>query len=305
MASSFHLFRQRSLCQFALLLSFCLRPGLALAQREVGNGGDLVRSSFISFGSRIVSFLIIDERGRLIGDQSALGVTSLMQTLTVDRIRVIETDDPTLFRDNSGTPLDARTINGIIYLKQDAWLRHFERPFEPFQLIFHEMLLSAGYDDRDAVISRKISGYEMEIKYIEERRLLPRDHITSDDQPWEDIATCEGGRFRLQWFVTSGPYAARYYRVISDDERLIENLVRRGGLVDYFIDGKRRFNSGLSEGSYRYVTGPHESTLLLELRPVEPASYAVSVAQVFRALDGGEAVRPLAAVEVAGCRKAE
>lgn len=132
----------------------------SLAWREVGNGGDYVRSQFLRVGELITNFLRETQEGQSITQDFQLDIEQLFYTLDITKIRVVELE----LLDNSSSIVDAIGTPGMILLNHDKWLEHFSLDRDIYHLVFHEMLRSAAVNDDNYLISKRIFPFPRERK---------------------------------------------------------------------------------------------------------------------------------------------
>jgi hypothetical protein len=148
-----------------LLVLICFNSILAFsiqsfAWREVGNGGDYVRSQFLRVGEVVIKYLGETQEGQGLVSGFALDVAALSQTLDIAKIKVVEID----LVDNTSSIVDAIGVPGLILLNHDKWLNHFSLDREVYHLVFHEMLRSASVNDDNFVISKFIMPFPLNRK---------------------------------------------------------------------------------------------------------------------------------------------
>lgn len=272
----------------------------AASDREVGNGGDAARASFIAEGQNVLLFLGSHDRGQAIAASLGVDLPRLASTLSVERIQVL--DEPQIFVDSNGMRLDAVTTDGIIHLFRPPWERFFIQERAPFVLIFHEMLRSAAYDDDDFKMSSKIVDYRFDIAYIRDLvRDGSADNITIDGyQPWQQRLRCDDGLSHIDRFMTSGPYASSYYRFISTDPELL-SFVRAQNLSRYFIDDQGRVNTTLIAGDHQLVRAPNGSVVGIYIDGNGSQQRRLEFSQQFRALNGETVTHRFGGKTLQGC----
>jgi len=132
----------------------------------VGNGGDHTRSTFIHVGHAIMDYLRATEGGKALAAKWNLDLKKLDETLTIRKISV--GSEP--LTDNGGNDVDALSENGLIKLRNEPWLEHFEKERDIYYLVFHEMLRAAGYNDDDNVISDALRPFPKELRVPTRRK---------------------------------------------------------------------------------------------------------------------------------------
>lgn len=122
------------------------------AWREVGNGGDYVRSQFLRVGEVVVKYLNETTEGQNLAKDYTLDTAALSQTLDIVKIKVVDID----LVDNTSSIVDAIGVPGMILLNHGKWLDHFTLDRDVYHLVFHEMLRSAAVNDDNFIISKAI-----------------------------------------------------------------------------------------------------------------------------------------------------
>lgn len=129
-----------------------------------GNGGGLIQSKIISeIGPKILGQLQNTNWGKNLTQKFHLDLTSLQRTLARERI-LVKSEDEFDFKDpNHQDTDDAVTINGTTIYRYESVLNLITSNINIDSLIFHEMLLSSGYDDSALVICREYKKISSEI----------------------------------------------------------------------------------------------------------------------------------------------
>jgi hypothetical protein len=120
-----------------------------------GNGGDHVRGTYIKMGRAIVGYLTQTKQGSELAAEKGLDLAKLEDTLTIDKIAVAEGE----LKDNGGSDVDATGVPGLVTLRKEIWVEHFEKERDVYYLVFHEMLRSAGYNDDNYVYSQPLNPF--------------------------------------------------------------------------------------------------------------------------------------------------
>lgn len=129
--------------------------------REVGNGGDYIRGTFLRIGGNVLKYLEEHPVGQKIVEENSLHLEVLKYQLTTDIISVTSES----LRDNTGSRVDAIGVPGKIQLSDTAWSEHFEYNRDIYYLVFHELLRSAAVDDDDFRLSRQINPFPSAFRF--------------------------------------------------------------------------------------------------------------------------------------------
>jgi hypothetical protein len=129
-----------------------------LAWREVGNGGDYVRSQFLRAGEVVMKYLSETQEGQALVQDQQLDPSVLFATLDVAKIKVVDID----LVDNTSSIVDAIGTPGMILLNHQKWLNHFSLDRDVYHLVFHEMLRSAQVNDDNYVIAKFINPFPLQ-----------------------------------------------------------------------------------------------------------------------------------------------
>ncbi len=171
----FLLKKQRKLTfLFLIQICFFLSPQ-GHAGHFVGNGGDFIRAVYMRLGETILDYLKNTEQGRLITEKSKLDLATLLNTLDILKIKVV---DDTL-RDNAGSIVDAIGEPDKVLLNREAWFNHFEKSRDVYYLIFHEMLRSAGINDDNYVISANLNPFPVSRRV--DTKIVPLINLIKED----------------------------------------------------------------------------------------------------------------------------
>ena len=122
------------------------------AKHGVGNGGDFVRSFFITTGYEVMNYLFQTEEGQAIVSDFNINVYAFQNILST---RVILTSNDPL-TDVFGNQVDAIYSGGHLYLHTEAWERFLTSERNVHVMVFHEMLRATGHYDDDYIISRRL-----------------------------------------------------------------------------------------------------------------------------------------------------
>jgi hypothetical protein len=128
--------------------------------REVGNGGDYVRSQFLRVGEIVIKYLNETQEGQDLVKEFLLDTSVLIKALDVSKIKVVDLD----LVDNTSSIVDAIGIPGLILLNHAKWLDHFNLDRDVYHLVFHEVMRSSGINDDNFKISKSIFVFPLNRK---------------------------------------------------------------------------------------------------------------------------------------------
>jgi ankyrin repeat protein len=218
------------------LLFIISLSSFALEGKEGGNGGDDIRGKWITeYGASILNYLQIDIRGQNLVRQFNLNSKLIGETLSTKRI--IVTDETLL--DNGSSIVDAKVIDGVIYLNQKRWQDLFKKG-DVHYLVFHEMLRSASFDDDDYRISKNIKGVDLDnttpMNVPESKALLDEIQNYNDYYMISSILSrgaspnyrdqVNGGGISLHYAVTQN-YVGKY-----NISKIIKALLNHGAFIN-------------------------------------------------------------------------
>ena len=99
----------------------------------------------------------MSDSGRELRDKYGLDAGKLGETLSRDRVLVKSQNEFDFHDPLKGDAVDAVTHNGVTVYKLESWQSLLLNGSQVDRLVFHEMLLSAGYQDGGNEISK---GFE-------------------------------------------------------------------------------------------------------------------------------------------------
>lgn len=148
--------------QFKVIFTSCLLMWATdgFAWREVGNGGDYVRSQFLRAGEVVIKYLSETQEGQALVQDHQLDIGALNSTLDIMKIKVVDID----LVDNTSSIVDAIGMPGMILLNHQKWLSHFSLDRDVYHLVFHEMLRSAEVNDDNYVVAKFINPFPLNRK---------------------------------------------------------------------------------------------------------------------------------------------
>jgi hypothetical protein len=137
-----------------LFAFFLLVSGISFAQNgdRTGNGGDFVRSSFITEAGRIIRVLSSTREGQDYCRRYEFSPETLKNVLDTS---VIEVTDSRLY-DHYGNEVDALGEPGKITLNISRWKELFSSGADLRVLIFHEVLRASDINDDNYIISQHL-----------------------------------------------------------------------------------------------------------------------------------------------------
>lgn len=148
-------------------------------EHRVGNGGDYLRSQFISIGTQVIRYLENTLDGQNLTQQRGLDITALKNTLDINKLVVVDE----VLIDNTGSVVDAIGVPDLIILNAESWNNHYEKKRNIYYLVFHEMLRSAATNDDNFVISQPLMNFPAELQIntqlISAPPLLAEDNISA------------------------------------------------------------------------------------------------------------------------------
>lgn len=159
-----------------LLLTLLLTHIESAYAHKVGNGGDYLRATFIAMGKSSLKYLNDTKDGSEILKEHGLNSSRLEDTLDINLIKVTE---QTLI-DNTGSVVDALGVVDLITLNSGAWFEHFQNGRDVYYLVFHEMLRSAGVNDDNYIISKKLKNFPVSLRI--ETRIAPKLNLIVQDR---------------------------------------------------------------------------------------------------------------------------
>ncbi|MEZ0392698.1 MAG: hypothetical protein ACAH59_10805 [Pseudobdellovibrionaceae bacterium] len=186
-----------------------------------GNGGENVEAFFIKKGKNILTVLSSSNSGNNFLAKHSLNYKALSDTLEASRI---ETSKQPL-KDVNGQEVAAIGEKGRIILSESRWDEYVQNGQDVDQLVFHEMLRSAGVNDDNYRISELISPLSQFFGSEDKFRLS--NYIRP-----EKIQIKVGSKF----FEGDTTFVR-----VNDISRTVEILmpqtfVRSGEIVDYHIN---------------------------------------------------------------------
>jgi hypothetical protein len=138
-----------------ITIGVTLALGAAWAGHRHGNGGDHARATFLKLGHAVVDVLEQTNEGQELVKLHDLNTVQLRDQLTINVVSVAQG----ILIDNGGSVVEAIGEPGKIVLSSDAWLQHFEKEYDVYYLVFHEMLRAVGVNDDDYIISKAINPF--------------------------------------------------------------------------------------------------------------------------------------------------
>lgn len=147
-----------------LLILHILLAQVCFAQGgdRTGNGGDYVRSAFISEANRLLMQLESSLSGQSFYQKYNLSAYSLREVLATS---VIEVTDDRLF-DQFGNEVDALGGPGRITLNNERWKKLFASGADLRIIIFHEVLRAIDMNDDDYIISKHLPLTDIPDPYL-------------------------------------------------------------------------------------------------------------------------------------------
>ncbi len=127
----------------------------AVTGNREGNGGDHVRGTYLKLGRAVIGYLGQTKEGADLVAAKGLDLVKLENTLTIEQVGVAEGE----LKDNGGSDVDATGVPGLVTLRKEIWVEHFEKERDIYYLVFHEMLRAAGYHDDNYVISQPLNPF--------------------------------------------------------------------------------------------------------------------------------------------------
>jgi hypothetical protein len=148
-------------------------------EHRVGNGGDYLRSQFISIGTQVIRYLETTLDGQNLTQQRGLDITTLKNTLDINKLIVVDE----ILIDNTGSVVDSIGVPDLIILNAESWNNHYEKKRSIYYLVFHEMLRSAATNDDNFVISQSLMSFPTDLQIntqlVSAPPLLAEDNISA------------------------------------------------------------------------------------------------------------------------------
>jgi hypothetical protein len=115
---------------------------------KVGNGGDLIRETFMAEGRAVIKYLNSNRSGRSLTRENHLDLNKLSEYLSIEKIRVTTE----ILHDTGGSVVDSLGSPEGITLNQMAWVTLLNSASLQ-KMVFHEMLRTQSKNDDNYVIS--------------------------------------------------------------------------------------------------------------------------------------------------------